>query len=93
MDKPKRTAALNLHIIKKLKNISIVPSNPNPSVDAHMEITNINLNQHAISSSANEMTTPLSPKDNRSSMENNHEDLIDSTLSSKEGPSVPSVNC
>ena len=58
------------------------------------KITNVNLNQHAISSSPNEMTTPLlSPKNNRSCIENSHEDLIDLTFSSEEGSSLSSVHC
>ena len=77
MKKPKRTATLHSFIIKKLKNISTVSSNPNPSVDAHRETKDVNFNQHIISSHANEMTTPLlSPKNNPSFIENNCDGLI-----------------
>ena len=56
-NKSNRTATLGSFIIKKPKNISIASSNPNPSVEAYTETTETNLNQHALSSHINEMTT------------------------------------
>ena len=94
MNKSERTVTLDSFIIRKLKNISIAfSSNPNPSVDAHTETTDVNLNQHAISSHVNEMTTPLpSPKNNRLSIENNRDGLTNSTLSNEEDPSLSCVS-
>ena len=57
MNNTKRTATLDSLIIKKLRHISIESSNPNSSVDTHTETTAVKLNQHAISSNINEMTT------------------------------------
>ena len=59
MNKSKRTTALASFIIKKMKNISIASSNPNPSVDVHTGTTGVNFNQHAVSSNINGMVMTL----------------------------------
>ena len=67
--------------------------NPKLRVDAHTETIGVNLNEYAISNNVNEITTPLlSPKNNRSSIENNCDCLINSTLSYEEGSFLSSVN-
>ena len=72
MAKPKRTAILGSLIIKKLRNIPIISSNLNPSVDTYMATTDVDRNQRGISSHVNEMTKLfLSSNNNRSSVENN----------------------
>ena len=93
MKKSKRTATFDLFLMKKLKNISIASSTPNPSVDAFAEITDVNLNQHAISSHVNNMTVPLlSSKKNHSFTENNCDCLISSTHSNEEDQFLYSTN-
>ena len=75
MNKIRRTATLDLFFIKKLRNTSIASSlDPNPNIDAHMGTTDINLNQHAISSNVNEMTTSFV------SLEKNRDGLMNSTF-------------
>ena len=93
MNKPKRTATLGSFIIEKLRNISKAFSNSNPNVDTHTETTDVNLNQHTINSHVNEMTIPLlSPKNDRSSIDNNDDGFMNSTLSNEEAPFFFSVN-
>ena len=93
MNKTRGTETLDSLIIKKLKNISLVSSDPNPSVDAHTETINVNLHQCAISHNIIEMTTSfLIPENNRLSIENNSDDLINSTLLNEEDPSLSSAN-